>query len=463
MSRYDVVVIGAGAAGLSAGALLAKEGKSVLVCEKSPYLGGRALAVDDQGYKVNIGGHLIEDGGSGITKIFENVGKKLIHGKVNADMPVWDHEKNQWGSIKDRYSTDKTELKKVIKALVGTSWEELDKWDDRNLREWLQQYTNDQGVIDLFEFISVLECLTDEPWDHSASDNLFVRKMHYEEKHMAAYSCWPGQGWDGIWQDLADACREHGGEIRLNTQVSRVIIENREVRGVEIPREPLINPLEMQEVDVIETPCVISTLPVWNVLNVVPENELPDWYAGQIRHLSQDKFRVSWLGLYIATEEPVYHYDPKELATWVHDPVAGLPGFFFTQSNMDPSTAPEGKHLHVMGGVIPGRMGRDKKWVRETFDKFEQGMGIMYPALQKPVWKRRTLVFDPAFGVIQKPCLVGSYRPHWRAPNIDGLYFASETFKSRGIGVDRAARAALTCVEDYLGERLPGYEETWRY
>jgi phytoene dehydrogenase-like protein len=463
MSKYDVVVIGAGAAGLSAGALLAKEGKSVLVCEKSPYLGGRALAVDDQGYKVNIGGHLIEDGGSGITKIFENVGKKLIHGKVNADMPVWDHEKKQWGSIKDRYSTDKTELKKVIKALVGTPWEELDKWDDRNLREWLQQYTNDQGVIDLFEFISVLECLTDEPWDHSASDNLFVRKMHYEEKHMAAYSCWPGQGWDGIWRDLADACREHGGEIRLNTQVSRVIIENREVKGVEIPREPLINPLEMQEVDVIEAACVISTLPVWTVLNVVPENELPDWYAGQIRHLSQDKFRVSWLGLYIATEEPVYHYDPKELATWVHDPVAGLPGFFFTQSNMDPSTAPEGKHLHVMGGVIPGRMGRDKKWVRETFDKFEQGMGIMYPALQKPVWKRRTLVFDPAFGVIQNPCLVGSFRPPGRAPNIDGLYFASETFKSRGIGVDRAARAALTCVEDYLGGRLPGYEDTWRY
>ena len=44
MAKYDVVVIGAGAAGLSAGALLAKEGKSVLVCEKSPYLGGRALA-----------------------------------------------------------------------------------------------------------------------------------------------------------------------------------------------------------------------------------------------------------------------------------------------------------------------------------------------------------------------------------------------------------------------------------
>jgi len=463
MSSYDVVVIGAGAAGLSAGALLANEGKSVFVCERSPYLGGRALAVEDEGFKVNIGGHLIEDGGSGITRIFENVGKELVHGKVNAEMPVWDHEKNQWGSIRDRYSTNKTELKKVIHALVETPWEEFDNWDDRNLRELIHQYTNDQGVVDLFEFLSVLECLTDEPWDHSASDNLYVRKMHYQERRMAAYSCWPGQGWDRLWQDLADACTEKGGEVCLNTSVSRVIIENRRVKGVEIPREPRILPGEAYEVDVIEADCVISTLPVWNVLNVVPEHDLPDWYSGQIRHLAQDRFRVAWLGLYIATDEPVHRYDPKELSTWVHDPVAGLPGFFFTQSNMDPTTAPEGKHLHVTGGVIPGSRGRDQAYVREMFDKFEEGLGVMYPALKKPVWKRRTLVFDPAFGVIKKPYLVGSYRPHWRAPNIDGLYFASETFKSRGIGVDRAARAALTCVEDYLGRRLAGYEETWRY
>ena len=44
MQNYDVIVIGAGAAGLSAAALLAKEGKSVLVVERSPFLGGRGMA-----------------------------------------------------------------------------------------------------------------------------------------------------------------------------------------------------------------------------------------------------------------------------------------------------------------------------------------------------------------------------------------------------------------------------------
>ena len=197
-ARYDAVVIGAGAAGLSAAALLAAEGQRVALFEKQSILGGRALADNDEGFTLNLGGHLIEDSGSGLTKVFEHVGKTLVHGEVSREMPVWDNDKQTWGSIRDRYSGDKGELKKVIKALLDTSWDDLEEWDDRPLRTWIAQHTSDQGVVDLFEFLAVLECLTDEWYDHSASDNLWVRKMHYEEKHMAAYSCWPGQGWDGM-------------------------------------------------------------------------------------------------------------------------------------------------------------------------------------------------------------------------------------------------------------------------
>ena len=58
MTEVDVAAIGAGAAGLTAGALLAQAGKRVLVVERSPYLGGRGMAVPDEGYKLNVGGHL---------------------------------------------------------------------------------------------------------------------------------------------------------------------------------------------------------------------------------------------------------------------------------------------------------------------------------------------------------------------------------------------------------------------
>jgi phytoene dehydrogenase-like protein len=462
LAKYDVIVIGAGAAGLTAGAILAKNGKKVLVLDKAPYLGGRGMAVPDEGFKLNLGGHLLEDSGSGITKVFEYLGKHLGHGPANTDMNVWDHKLEQWGSIRDRYSGNKDELKKVIKALLDTPFEELDRWDDRSMREWILQHSDDPGVIDLFEFIAVLECMTEDWWDHSASDNLMVRKMHYSEVRRAAYSFWPEQGWDGMFQDLADALTENGGELRLGEAVQRVVIEDHEVKGVTVARKPRVLPNDY-EVDLIECDQVISTLPVWHVLNVVPEWELPDWYVAQINHLAQDKFRIAWLGLYFAVDEPCPILDRLELSTWLHTPTARVPGFLFEMTALDPSTAPEGKYLYVTGGIIPGDKGRDERFVAEKFDQFEADITTMYPGLAKATWRRRHLVFEPSFGVIQKPTLVGSYRPHFKAPNVEGLWFASETFKSRGIGVDRAARAGLTAAEGILETRLPGFEETFRY
>ncbi len=462
-ARYDAIVIGAGAAGLTAGALLAREGQSVLVLERSPFLGGRGMATDDDGFTLNLGGHLLEDPGSGLTKVLEHVGKQLVHGKVSSEMAVWDNEAARWGSIRDRYRTDKGELKKVIRALLDTSWDELDAWDDRPMRQWILQHTSDAGVVDLFESIAVLECMTDNWWDHSASDNLWMRKMHYEERKTAAYSCWPGQGWDGLWKDLADAIAENGCEVRLGASVERVVIEEGRLVGVALAREPRIMPNEAFDEVVVETDHVISTLPVWSVLSVVPEWELPDWYVAQIRHLAQDEFRVSWLNLYLATEEPVTIFDERELATWVATPHSPTPGYMYDQTAMDPGSAPDGVHLYCLGGIIPGERGRDRRWLRDMFDRFERGIQVMYPGLARPVWRRRALVFDPPFGVIQKPYLVGRYRPHWRVPNVEGLWFASETFKSRGIGTDRAARAALTVVEEILGRRLATFGDGWRY
>ena len=163
----------------------------------------------------------------------------------------------------------------------------------------------------------------------------------------------------------------------------------------------------------------------------------------------------------MATETRRYALDPREISTWLHAPTSRLSGFAFNQSAMDPTTAPEGVNLMVAGGDHPRLQGQGPRLFQRMFEAFEADLKTMYPGLQNAYWRRRHLVHDPSFGVIQKPGLVGMFRPHWRAPNVDGLYFASETFRSRGIGVDRAARAGLTVAEDYLGRRWTGFG--WRY
>ena len=54
----DVAIIGAGPAGLTAGYLLTRQGKSVAIIEKdATYVGGISRTVEHEGYRFDIGGH----------------------------------------------------------------------------------------------------------------------------------------------------------------------------------------------------------------------------------------------------------------------------------------------------------------------------------------------------------------------------------------------------------------------
>ena len=60
MSDYDVVVIGAGLGGLSSGALLAKQGRKVLILEQSERVGGCCSTFEKDGFHFDLGASLIE-------------------------------------------------------------------------------------------------------------------------------------------------------------------------------------------------------------------------------------------------------------------------------------------------------------------------------------------------------------------------------------------------------------------
>ncbi|NMO94303.1 phytoene desaturase family protein [Paenibacillus lemnae] len=56
---WDVIIIGAGAAGLTASVYLAQAGKSVLMLEKGTHPGGRAISTEMAGARVNLGAHAL--------------------------------------------------------------------------------------------------------------------------------------------------------------------------------------------------------------------------------------------------------------------------------------------------------------------------------------------------------------------------------------------------------------------
>ncbi len=88
MAKYDVAIIGGGMGGCIAAGLLSKLGKSVILLEQGPELSGRAMDFPyKDGYTLELGGHLIVDDGSGISRICEYLGRPFEIGSDNDCLP----------------------------------------------------------------------------------------------------------------------------------------------------------------------------------------------------------------------------------------------------------------------------------------------------------------------------------------------------------------------------------------
>ena len=76
MTDYDVIVIGGGLGGLSSGALLAHQGRRVLVLEQSGRIGGCCSTFEKDGFHFDVGASIVEII-QPIEKVFRMLGTSL--------------------------------------------------------------------------------------------------------------------------------------------------------------------------------------------------------------------------------------------------------------------------------------------------------------------------------------------------------------------------------------------------
>ncbi len=460
--RYDVVVVGAGAAGLAAACLLAKQGKRVALVERHRYLGGRAMERRFRGHQLGLGSHLVEDPGDSLTRVCQFIGLNLEHSERSDSMPFWD--RNRWRPIQEFYGgSGKQGLKRCIHALNETSYEELDRWDHASLREWMSQYTKEEGVYLVWEAISILEQITDKWYDHSASENLYVRKLHYERKRTAGYSFWPMGGWEKLWKQMADRFVELGGTIMQPETVERVLVEEGRARGVQLrdkdPERPLHGEGSGKR---IEAENVLVNAPVWDLPKLFDDGVLPWSLLERVRMLANNRNKACWLGYWIAAREPVIASSQREMASFAATPRTGLGGFTLNFTGYDPGVSPPGEYLTCVGAAFDATQHYgDRPWIERKFRDLWLDIEEMLPASKGALWKKPHLV--TTYGVVNKPGLVGAVRPDAWVREIEGLWLTGDTTRSRGIGVDKAARTGITACESVLGSRLPFFADTVHY
>jgi len=231
-SVYDVVVIGAGAGGLSAAARLVAAGKKVLVVESRDRLGGRASSEQIDGFTVNIGAIAIERGGV-FEETFALLGVPLDLREPNPatvfriDGKIINVAKGGWGLLLGGLTKQAAKIgAKFADARAGDLPEAK-----LSTQQWLAQYTKNETVHAIFRNLcAAIFAVNSDELPARAFLTYFAIKGAFKR-----FGFCP-RGTIGLWNDLGDAIRRHGGEIWLDAPVIALYASDGRVTALEVLR-----------------------------------------------------------------------------------------------------------------------------------------------------------------------------------------------------------------------------------
>jgi hypothetical protein len=461
---FDVVIVGGGMGGLNLAALLTTEGKRVLVLEKSgrDRLGGRAASG-------KIGNAAIDNGIKGLIlagtqdEVYRRIGKKMPENVCRWTNSGQVYMSGEWRKLDDMI---RGSLEEFVKVYVSTakdwSYEEIERLDDVSVEQFVTERTNDPEVIDFFRYMGWLFGGTlSVPHDYSAGMLFYSVKRQLENLgRFPSQSYWVKGGSGAIAGPLVEAIEERGGEIRTDTSVSHIVIQNGRVRGVEVEHGQRRVPTELYETQMIEAPVVVSAVAIWDIFNILSEDDLSPWYADRLRHLHRKTLNDATLTYGHNDPELWDHSGPR----WVQEgPVTGRPWCASSLEFSDDSNEYETTFWIQTGwwekpNIFQLREASHKIALHKLFDDWEKDVQQLFPGVvEKAHWRHRS--FGPAT-LIETPGNVGRNLIDIRAEGVDGLYLIGErTSAAKVMGVYGSAQVALEASRLIL-DRTGGDRET---
>ena len=375
--QYDVVVIGSGVGGLTAGALLAKAGRKVLIVERHDKAGGYVHGFKRGKYFFDSAAHLIGAGEGGpINHILRLLGvydrltfHRLdpmyavrypgFHMRAPLGIPEFIEAHAQQFPHEERGLRDLfrllTRFNRQFKALAPdvSSYESADIQEQFPLVYQYRAATSAQ-VLDEFLTDPRLKTVLGSTWLYLGLPLSKVAITSYSSMlvdflHNGAYIA------EGGAQRLADAFVEaleaQGGELLLRTGVRRILTQNRRVIGV-----------MLENGQRIRAPVVVSNADVMQTFEeLVGVEHLPRAYVKRLREMRPG---LSGLMGYMATSLDLAAMDLEHetflYKHWDHDEtyrdlLEGRPTGLdmIVPTLADPSLAPPGEHLIITITLMP--------------------------------------------------------------------------------------------------------------
>ncbi|MEV7431893.1 NAD(P)/FAD-dependent oxidoreductase [Nocardioides sp. NPDC092400] len=329
--QYDAVVIGAGAGGLFTAARLTKLGYRTLVLERLDKVGGRASTTEIDGFKVNDGAIVIEVGG--ITQqTCEEVGADFDIREPKP--PILYRIKGKevdvtgggWGFLLQKLTRQGA---KVVQGIGAARNDSGLPEDELSLKDWLSKYTKNEGVHGIFRNMAAsVFAVGSEDLPARVFLTYFTRKSAFKR-----FGFHP-EGTIGLWKALARAVEANGGEIRLSTDVRRILTDGGAVAGVELADGTLVR-----------APVVVSNVGPAATVRLLGDGIADEDYLAEVKRTDRPTAMIT---INFASQEPLFEA-PGMLSFATTRRLAYCANFTGTC----PEMAPEGWHLYC-GTAVPG-------------------------------------------------------------------------------------------------------------